>query len=113
MTVRQRNVCEGPYRIKRTIGPEGETVLKQDFPGDFQHIVAITYRFSSRWRRVRDPQTEHDVTDKLTTTEFAAAILAACGWTGQKVGDHRNISSEPSSTIFPRHRQDLGQYMLH
>lgn len=30
--------------------------------------------------------------DDLTTTEFAAAMLAARGWTNQEIAEHMNIS---------------------
>ena len=90
-----------------------EAVIKPNWPDDFKRIIDITNHFSKGWRDIHNPDPGQQVADNLTTTEFAAAILAACGWTGQEVGDHRNISAEPSSTIFPRHRQDLGQYMLH
>lgn len=58
--------------------------------------------------------------DNLTTTEFAAAMLAARGWTNQEIGEHMNISPHTVkryiSTVLQklniRSRQELKQYML-
>ena len=62
----------------------------------------------------------HDVADNLTTTEFAAAMLAARGWTNQEIGQHMNISphtvkryiSTALQTLDISHRQELKKYML-
>ena len=51
---------------------------------------------------------------------FAAAMLAARGWTNQEIGDHMNISpntvkryiSQVLKKLDIEHRQDLKQYML-
>ncbi len=69
-----------------------EAVIKREWPEDFKRIIAITYRFSAGWRKVHNPETGHDVADNLTTTEFAAAMLAARDWTNQEIGDHMGIS---------------------
>ena len=58
--------------------------------------------------------------DNLTTTEFAAAMLAARGWTNQEIGEHMNISpntvkryiSQVLQKLNINHRQDLKKYML-
>ena len=52
---------------------------------DFKRIIDITYRFSGGWRKVYNPITGRDVADNLTTMEFAAAMLAARGWTNQEM----------------------------
>ena len=69
-----------------------EAAIKPKWPEDFKRIIDITYRFSSGWRRVHNPQTGHDVADDLTTTEFATAMLAARGWTNQEIAGHLGIS---------------------
>lgn len=97
-----------------------KAVIKQDFPEDFKRIIAITYQFSSGWRRVHNLETGNDMADNLTTSELAAAMLAARGWTNQEIGDHINISpSTAKRQIFRvlkklniEHRQDLKLYML-
>ena len=58
--------------------------------------------------------------DNLTTTEFAAAMLAARGWTNQEIGEQMNISSNTvkrhlsmaMQKLGINRRQDLKQYML-
>ena len=97
-----------------------EAVIKKDWPEDFKRIIAVTYRFSAGWRRVHNPVTGDDVADNLTTTEFAAAMLAARGWTNQEIGEHMNISpntvkrylSVAMQKLNIRHRQELKHYML-
>lgn len=97
-----------------------EAVLKKDWPDDFKRIINITYRFSEGWRKVHNPITGHDVAGNLTTTEFAAAMLAARGWTNQEISEHMNISpntvkryiSMALQKLNIKHRQDLKKYML-
>ncbi|WP_329381985.1 LuxR C-terminal-related transcriptional regulator [Anaerofustis sp. HA2171] len=97
-----------------------ESVIKKDWPDDFKRIIDITYRFSEGWRKVHNPITGRDVADNLTTTEFAAAMLAARGWTNQEIGEHMNISANTvkqyMSSAFQKlginQRQDLKKYML-
>ena len=97
-----------------------EAVIKKDWPDDFKRIIDITYRFSEGWRKVHNPITGRDVADNLTTTEFAAAMLAARGWTNQEIGEHMNISANTvkqyMSSAFQKlginQRQDLKKYML-
>ena len=97
-----------------------EAVIKKEWPEDFKRIIAITYRFSMGWRRVHNPETGHDVADNLTTTEFAAAMLAARGWTNQEIGEHMHISPNTVKRYISialqklgiAHRQDLKQFML-
>ena len=117
---RPDDLIEGFGEHHGLLGGMLEAVLKQDFPEDFKRIIAITYRFSSGWRRVHNPETGHDVADNLTTTEFAAAMLPARGWTNQEIGDHMNISpntvkryiSQVLKKLDIEHHQDLKQHML-
>ena len=97
-----------------------ESAIKKEWPEDFRRIIAITYRFSAGWRKIHNPDTGHDVADNLTTTEFAAAMLAARGSTNQEISTHMNISPHTVkrhiSTALQKlnisHRQDLKKYML-
>lgn len=97
-----------------------EAVIKQKWPQDFKRIISITYRFSKGWRKVHNPVTGHEVADNLTTTEFAAAMLAARGWTNREIGEHMNISantvkhyiSSALQKLNIKHRQELKKYML-
>lgn len=97
-----------------------EATLKKDWPEDFKRIIAITYRFSSGWRKIHNPSTGHDVADNLTTTEFAVAMLAARDWSNQEIAAHLGISlntvkhylSSILQKLNIRQRKDLHQYML-
>ena len=102
------------------LGAMLEAVIKPNWPEDFKRIIDITYRFSSGWRRVHNPITGHDVADDLTTTEFAAAMLAARNWTNPEIAEHLNISpntvkrhiSQAMKKLKVENRKDLKQYML-
>ena len=117
---RPDDLIEGFGEHHGLLGGMLEAVLKKDFPEDFKRIIAITYRFSAGWRRVHNPVTGDDVADNLTTTEFAAAMLAARGWTNQEIADHlgisRNTVKQYISTALQklqiRQRKDLKRYML-
>ena len=97
-----------------------EAAIKPAWPEDFKRIIAITYRFSAGWRRVHNPATGSSVADDLTTTEFAASMLAARGWTNQEIAQHMGVSvntvkSYVSSSLAKlgiTRRQDLKQFML-
>lgn len=117
---RPDDLIEGFGEHHGLLGGMLEAVIKKDFPEDFKRIIAITYRFSAGWRKIHNPVTGHDVADNLTTTEFAAAMLAARGWTNQEIGEHMNISANTVkhyiSTALQKlninHRQDLKKFML-
>ncbi len=114
------DLIEGFGEHHGLLGGMLEAVIKKDWPEDFKRIIAITYRFSAGWRKIHNPDTGHDVADNLTTTEFAAAMLAARGWTNQEIGEHMNISpntvkryiSQVLQKLNINHRQDLKKYML-
>lgn len=117
---RPDDLIEGFGEHHGLLGGMLEAVIKKDWPEDFKRIIAITYRFSAGWRRIHNPVTGHDVADNLTTTEFAAAMLAARGWTNQEIGEHMNISTNTVKRYISvalqklniSHRQDLKKYML-
>ena len=117
---RPDDLIEGLGEHHGLLGGMLEAVIKKDWPEDFKRIIAITYRFSSGWRKIHNPVTGHDVADNLTTTEFAAAMLAARGWTNQEIGDHMNISpntvkrhiSAAMQKLAISSRRDLKKYML-
>ncbi len=97
-----------------------EATLKRMFPHDFKRIIAQTYRFSSGWRRMHNRITGNNISDDLTTTEFAAAMLAARGWTSQEIADHMGISeytarryvSMALQKLNVSHKKDLPKYLL-
>lgn len=117
---RPDDLIEGLGEHHGLLGGMLEAVIKPQWPEDFKRIIDITYRFSAGWRKVHNPDTGHDVADNLTTTEFAAAMLAARGWTNQEIGEHMNISqhtvkrhlSVAMQKLGISRRQDLKKYML-
>lgn len=117
---RPDDLIEGFGEHHGLLGAMLEAVIKPKWPKDFRRIINITYRFSSGWRRVHNPMTGHDVADDLTTTEFAIAMLAACGWTTQEIAKHLKISvntakihiSEAMRKLNVENRKDLKKYML-
>lgn len=117
---RPDDLIEGFGEHHGLLGGMLEAVIKPAWPEDFKRIIAITYRFSAGWRKVHNPVTGHDVADDLTTTEFAAAMLAARGWTNQEIAEHMNISlntvkhhiSNALQKLGIRQRRELKKYML-
>ncbi len=117
---RPDDLIEGLGEHHGLLGGMLEAVIKPNWPEDFKRIIEITYRFSAGWRRVHNPETGHDVADGLTTTEFAASMLAARGWTNQEIAQHMGISPNTvkryiSTSLEKLHinrRQDLKQFML-
>lgn len=117
---RPDDLIEGFGEHHGLLGGMLEAVIKPGWPEDFKRIIAITYRFSAGWRKVHNPVTGHEVADDLTTTEFAAAMLAARGWTNQEIAQHMNISthtvkhyiSNVLQKLGIRQRRELKKYML-
>ena len=114
------DLIEGFGEHHGLLGAMLESVIKPRWPEDFKRIIDITYRFSAGWRRVHNPVTGHDVADDLTTTEFAASMLAARGWTNKEISEHMHISantvkryiSAAMEKLQISRRQDLKKYML-
>lgn len=69
-----------------------ETCMKKDYPEDYARIINITYKFSAGWRRMHNPDTNEDVADNLTTTEFTIAMLANRGWTNKEISEYLEIT---------------------
>ncbi len=102
------------------LGGSLEATLKKSNPDDFKRMIDITYKFSAGWRKVHNPETGHDVADDLSTTEFAASMLAARGWTNQEIASHmglseytvRNHISVAMQKLNVTQRAELAAYML-
>lgn len=117
---RPDDLIEGLGEHHGLLGGMLEAVIKPNWPEDFRRIIDITYRFSAGWRKVHNPTTGHDVADDLTTTEFAASMLAARGWTNQEIADHMGISpntvkhhlSEAMKKLGAENRKELKKHML-
>ena len=69
-----------------------ETCMKKDYPEDYARIINITYKFSAGWRRIHNPDTNENVADNLTTTEFTIAMLANRGWTNKENSEYLEIT---------------------
>ncbi len=102
------------------VGGTLEATIKRLFPDDFKRIIALTYKFSAGWRKIHNPVTGNSVADNLTTTEFAAAMLAARGWTNQEISAHMGISeytvrhhiSIALQKLNVTQRKDLARFLL-
>lgn len=98
-----------------------EAILKPEFPEDYQKVIAITYSFSSGWRKIHNPDTHREVADDLTTTEFTIAMLIDRGWTYQEIGQHMKLSpntvNKYLSGVYQRlginTKEELHDYMLY
>lgn len=71
-----------------------EIYFKNDYPTEFKRIINITYAFSAGWRMVHNPETNHDVADNLSTTEFTIAMLYSRGWSYKEIAAHLDISAK-------------------
>lgn len=97
-----------------------EACLKKDYPDYYERIISITYSFSAGWRRIHNTDTNEEVADNLTTTEFTIAMLANRGWTNNEIADYLGIAprtvKQHLSCIFTKlnisNRKQLMSYML-
>lgn len=97
-----------------------ETCLKREFPKDYERVIQITYRYSEGWRRIHNPDTQHEVASNLSTTEFTIAMMACRGWSNQEIGSFLNLSIHTVknyvSIIYQKlnisSRKELEKYML-
>ncbi len=117
---RPDDLIEGFGEHHGLLGGMLEAAIKPAWPEDFRRIIDITYRFSAGWRRVHNPATGDDVADNLTTTEFAASMLAARGWTNAEIARHLGVSPNTVKSCISSvlrklgitSRQELKGYML-
>ncbi len=101
------------------LGGTLEVVIRRDWPDDFRRMIAITYSFSSGWRKLHAHFTGNVITDDLTTMEFTVAMLAARGWGNKEISAHLGISTntvkQHISTILQKlditQRKDLSRFM--
>lgn len=64
------NLSLGRINSARLSLDQLQNCLKKDYPGYYERIIDITYRFSAGWRRIHNTDANEDVADNLTTTEF-------------------------------------------
>lgn len=89
---RPDNLIEGTGEHHGLLQGLIETCMKKDYPEDYARIINITYKFSAGWRRIHNPDTNEDVADNLTTTEFTIAMLANRGWTNKEISEYLEIT---------------------
>ncbi len=97
-----------------------EATVKRLFPEDFRRIIGLTNKYAVGWRRIHNRITGNNIADGLTTTEYAAAMLAAREWTNQEIADHMGISeytarryvSEAIQKLNVASRKELHRYLL-
>ncbi len=102
------------------LGGALEATFKSDYPDDFRRMINITYKFSAGWRKIHNADTGHNVADNLTTTEFAAAMLAARDWSNKEIAAHMGISENTVKKYIATalqklnisQRKELGKFML-
>lgn len=97
-----------------------ENFFKNKYPETHKRIDSITYAFSAGWRKVHNPDTNHEVADNLSTLEFTIAMLYSRDWTAAEIGEHLGVSER---TVYNRidgiysklgisDKTQLEQYML-
>lgn len=69
-----------------------EVYFKKNAPDVLPRIIDITYSLGAGWRRIHNPDAQHDVADNLTTTEFTIAMLYHRGWLVKEIAEHMDIS---------------------
>ena len=97
-----------------------ETCMRDDWPEDYKRIIEITYRFSYGWRRIHNSDTNEEVANNLTTTEFTIAMLASRGWSNAEIAEHMRLSErtvkQHLSSVYTKlninKRSQLNEYML-
>ncbi len=69
-----------------------ERCLREDYPDDLARILKVTCAFSHGWRALHNHETGGSVTDRLTTTEFAIAMLACREWNNEQIAEYIGLS---------------------
>ena len=62
--------------------------MREAYPEEYRRSIEISYRFSYGWRSIHNPDTNEEVADNLTTTEFTIAMLASRGWTNGEIAEY-------------------------
>lgn len=69
-----------------------EVCMKDRYPDDYKRITELSSDFSSGWRKLHNAYTDEKITDVLTATEFAIAMLASRGWSNKDIAKHLSLS---------------------
>lgn len=97
-----------------------EIFFKNDYPQEYKRIIEIVYAFSAGWRKVHNPDTNHDVADNLSTMEFTIAMLYSRGWKAKEIALHMDMSERSINThiqcvyekLQVKDKNSLRQFML-
>lgn len=97
-----------------------EIFFKNDYPQDYKRIIDITYAYSAGWRKIHNPDTNHDVADNLTTMEFTIAMLYSRGWKVKEIALHIDFSEKTIRNhiqcilekLHIKDKNELSQFML-
>lgn len=97
-----------------------EIFFKNDYPKDYKRIIDITYAYSAGWRKIHNPDTNHDVADNLSTMEFTIAMLYSRGWKAKEIALHMDMSERSINThiqcvyekLHVNDKNSLRQFML-
>lgn len=97
-----------------------ESEVKKSRPTAYKKIEDLVDRFSKGWRTVYNEFTQNNVTVRLTTTEFAVAMLFNRNWSVKEISAHMDISprmvKHHLSVIYEKldvsNREELGRFLL-
>ena len=97
-----------------------EIYFRKNAPEMLKPILDITYAFSATWRKFHNPDTNHEVADNLTTTEFTIAMLYNRDWSAKEIAAHMDMKERSIRTYIKNiyvklgitNKDELGKYML-
>lgn len=97
-----------------------EIYFKKNAPEMLKSILDITYAFSATWRKFHNLNTNHEVADNLTTTEFTIAMLYNRDWSAKEIADHIELKEHTVrnhiKAIYVKlgitNKNELDRYML-
>ena len=97
-----------------------EAEIKKSHPEGYIEVVGMVESFSTGWSILHNELTSNNVTVRLTTTEFAVAMLFNRSWSVKEISAHMDISprmvKHHLAVIYQKldvsNREELGQYLL-
>lgn len=97
-----------------------EAEVKKSHIESYKEIVALVENFSTGWSILHNELTSNNVTVRLTTTEFAVAMLFNRSWSVKEISSHLDMSprmvKHHLSVIYEKldvsNREELGRFLL-
>lgn len=94
------------------LGEAAASILGEE---EYQKLLDITNQFNKCWMKLDRSNGTDGLTEKLTTKEFAVAMLASRGWSNEEIADYMRLSvntvKKYLNTVFQKlgvsHRNDL------